>query len=187
MTAHVLAAVVILAAVIAVLSWAAWLINRPDHGRHIGHVIPGYDPEPGDEWADELHDIADDTLDRMVTAFHAAPLYVTAPAPSSPPPGDPPAGAVTSIELHHPVHRYAAAARQQQETWQAETSQLQRDRTPRYEAPAWDSDDPAFTETGWTKRSALDLAIRLAREQLDAGFDHIVDYATSGIQARWAS
>ena len=55
----------------------------------------------------------------------------------------------------------------------------------------WPMADPGdFTESAWTKRTAAQLALQLARAETDAGFDAIrprelCEYAFSGILPRW--
>lgn len=175
---------------------AAWLIdgNHPAGRHEAPHVIPEYDAEPGDEWADELHDIADDTLGRMTMTFHAAPVDVPSPAPATLPPGAvTTAGLGTSTlqPLPDGVLTYVGKPM---------TPELAaRIFTPRINAatPLWHAgenercgnwpmtDRSDFTDTGWSRLDEVKLKVALAREQLDAGFDHIVDYATSGIPPRW--
>lgn len=113
--------------------------------------------------------------------------------------------------VNEQVHRYAAEAISQQATWTAArhahmtavAQAVRKARTiDRQPAPwthagdnarqgCWPMADRAdFTESAWTKRSAADLAIQLARAETDAGFDairprEICEYAFSGILPRW--
>jgi hypothetical protein len=95
--------------------------------------------------------------------------YVPGPVAITPPMAVP-AGPGT------PVQRYAAIA------WEHAGNRR---------AGNWPMGDPGdFTPSAWTKRSAAELATRLAREETDAGFASInpagiVAYACSSVLPRW--
>ena len=107
----------------------------------------------------------------LAPARHAlcAAMNVPGPEAASPPAADVPGPGT-------PVDRYAAIA------WEHAGNRR---------AGNWPMSDPGdFTPSAWTKRSAAELATRLAREETDAGFASInpagiVAYACSGTLPRW--
>ena len=119
-----------------------------------------------------------------VTALTHAPALAVLPAGAEAP------------WVNDAVHHYAALAHAQQATWRAETAR----RHAEYHQPppgdqqkqgCWPMADPGdFTESAWTKRTAAQLALQLARAETDAGFDAIrprelCEYAFSSILPRW--
>jgi hypothetical protein len=111
----------------------------------------------------------------LAPARHAlcAAMNVPGPEAAFPPAADVPGpGTLHRTEIHH----NAAIA------WEHAGNRR---------AGNWPMSDPGdFTPSAWTKRSAAELATRLAREETDAGFASInpagiVAYACSSVLPRW--